>query len=60
MFIIYVEAPPLHIDWALYLKEMEINKSCPPSPQANWSNYSVWASSKMESDLGNFSNSCKL
>ena len=37
MFIIYVEAPPplplpLHIDWALYLKDMEINKSCPPSP----------------------------
>ena len=32
MFIKYVEAPPLHIDWALYLKDMEINKSCPPSP----------------------------
>ena len=32
MFIIYVEAPPLplHIDWALYLKDMEINKPCPP------------------------------
>ena len=34
MFIIYVEAPPLplHIDWALYLKDMEINKPCPPIP----------------------------
>ena len=54
--------PPLphNIDWALYLKDMEINKPRPLSPQANWSNYSVWAYSKMESDLGNFSNSCKL